>query len=182
MTPALPHPVALQPATRLDQPLLLRLFVEQRSRIFATAGMDEQQVEAMLQSQFEFRAHSYAQQYPVAEDRILVTDDGERIGRILIDWSEDGVCRLIDFAILGSHQGLGIGTSILERCIEEAALHHCRLQLTVDRSSRAEHLYTRKGFTIKDETPLQRHMEYLSDPITTSISHPGISNPGGSRE
>jgi len=142
-----------------------------------TAGLDEQQVEAMLQSQFQLRAHSYAQHYPVAEDRILVTDGGERIGRILIDWSEDGVCRLVDFAILGSHQGRGIGTTILERCIEDAALRNCRLQLTVDRGSRAEHLYTRKGFTIKDETPPQRHMEYPSDPISTSIS-----NPGGSRE
>jgi hypothetical protein len=42
---------------------------------------------------------------------------------------------------------------------------------------RAEHLYARMGFTIKDETPLQRPMEYLSDPMSTSIS-----NPGGGRE
>jgi GNAT superfamily N-acetyltransferase len=162
MTPDLPQPVALQPATDLDRPLLLRLFVEQRSRIFFAAGLDEQQVEAMLKSQFQFRSHSHAQQHPFAEDRILVTDTGERIGRILIDWS-DGAARLIDFAILRSHQGLGIGTRILERCLQEAAVRGSRLQLTVDRNSPAEHLYVRMGFTIKDETPLQRQMEYLSD-------------------
>ncbi len=66
----------------------------------------------MLQSQFQFRSHAYSRQHPFAEDRILVTDSGERIGRVLIDWS-GGVGRLIDFAILGSHQGLGIGTTIL---------------------------------------------------------------------
>jgi hypothetical protein len=35
----------------------------------------------------------------------------------------------------------------------------------------------RKGFTIKDETVLQRPMEYLTDTMSSSIS-----NPGGSRE
>jgi GNAT superfamily N-acetyltransferase len=161
MTPDLPQPVALQAATDLDQPLLFRLFAEQRTRMFVAAGLDEQQVEAVLKSQFQFRSHAYSRQHPFAEDRILVTDSGERIGRVLIDWSE-GVGRLIDFAILGSHQGLGIGTSVLERCLEEAALRGCRLQLTVDRDSPAEHLYARMGFTVKDETPLQRQMEYLS--------------------
>jgi GNAT superfamily N-acetyltransferase len=162
MTPDLPQPVALQPATDLDQPLLFRLFAEQRARIFVAAGMDEQQVEAVLKSQFQFRSHSYAQQHPFAEDRILVTHTGERIGRVLIDWS-DTTARLIDFAILGSHQGLSIGTRILEHCLQEAALRGCRLQLTVDRDSPAERLYARMGFTVMDETPLQRHMEYLSD-------------------
>ena len=84
MTPDLPQPVALQPATDLDQPLLLRLFMEQRARIFVVAGLDEQQVEAILKSQFQFRSHSYAQQHPSAEDHILVTTAGERIGRVLI--------------------------------------------------------------------------------------------------
>jgi hypothetical protein len=46
-----------------------------------------------------------------------------------------------------------------------------------DAFTRAEHLYARMGFTIKDETPLQRPMEYLNDPMSTSIS-----NPGGGRE
>jgi GNAT superfamily N-acetyltransferase len=162
MTPDLTRPVALQPVTELDQPLLFRLFTEQRGRIFAAAGMDEQQAEAALKSQFQFRSHAYSRQYPFAKDRILVTDTGERIGRVLIDWS-DGGARLIDFAILRSHQGLGIGTYVLQHCLEEAALRGCRLQLTVDRGSPAEHLYARMGFTIKDETPLQRHMEYLSN-------------------
>jgi hypothetical protein len=43
--------------------------------------------------------------------------------------------------------------------------------------TRAGHLHARKGFTTKDEAPLQRPMEYLSDPMSTSIS-----DPGGSRE
>lgn len=162
MTPDLPQTVALQPATDRDQPLLFRLFAEQRTRMFVAAGLDEQQVQSVLQSQFQFRSHTYSRQHPSAEDRILVTASGERIGRVLIDWS-GGVGRLIDFAILGSHQGLGIGTTILQRCLEEAALRGCRLQLTVDRNSPAEHLYARMGFTVKDETPLQRQMEYSSD-------------------
>jgi GNAT superfamily N-acetyltransferase len=163
MTPDQPQPIALEPATDLDQPLLLRLFMEQRARLFVVAGLDEQQVDATLKSQFHFRSHSYSRQYPSAEDRILVTHLGERIGRVLIDWSA-GVGRLIDFAILQSHEGLGIGTSILQHCLDEAAERGCRLRLTVDRGSPAEHLYTRMGFTVIDETPLQRHMEYSTHP------------------
>jgi GNAT superfamily N-acetyltransferase len=162
MTPDLPQPVALQPATDLDQPLLLRLFVEQREAVFVAAGLDEQQVEATLQSQFHFRSHAYARQHPSAEDHILVTSAGDRIGRVLIDWST-GIGRLIDFAILRSHQGLGIGTRILQHCLDEAVRRGCRLRLAVDRGNPAEHLYARMGFTVIDETPLQRHMEFLTD-------------------
>jgi GNAT superfamily N-acetyltransferase len=162
MTLAPPQLVALQPATTTDQPLLFRLFVEQRASIFVAAGLDEQQVEAMLRSQFQFRSHAYAQQHPAAEDRILVTSAGERIGRILIDWTGESA-RLIDIAILPSHQGNGIGTSVLESCLDEAAQRGCPLRLTVDRGNPAERLYARLGFTPIGETPLQREMEALSD-------------------
>lgn len=161
MTLAPPQLVALQPATAADQPLLLRLFVEQRAGIFAAAGLDEQQVEAMLRSQFQFRSHSYTQQHPAAEDRILVTSTGERIGRILINWTGESA-RLIDIAILQSHQGNGIGTSILHQCLDEADQRGCSLRLTVDRGNPAERLYARMGFTPIGETPLQREMEALS--------------------
>jgi GNAT superfamily N-acetyltransferase len=162
MTPELLQLVALQPATDLDQPLLLRLFVEQRAVIFVAAGLDEQQIDATLKSQFHFRSHSHLHQHPSAEDRILVTSAGERIGRVLIDWSA-GIGRLIDFAILRSHQGLGIGAHTLQHCLDEAARRGCRLRLAVDRDSPAEHLYARMGFTVIDETPMQRHMEFWTD-------------------
>jgi hypothetical protein len=55
MTPELPQPVALQPATDLDQPLL-RLFVEQRAVVFVAAGLDEQQVEEHLYARMGFTA------------------------------------------------------------------------------------------------------------------------------
>lgn len=161
MTLASPQLVALQPAATADQPLLLRLFVEQRASIFVAAGLDERQVETMLKSQFQFRSHSYAQQHPAAEDRILVTSAGERIGRILIDWTGESA-RLIDIAILQSHRGNGIGTGVLEKCLDEAAQRGCPLRLTVDRGNPAERLYARMGFTPIGETPLQREMEALS--------------------
>ena len=162
MTLASSQLVALQPATALDQPLLLRLFVEQRAEIFVAAGLDEQQVEAMLRSQFHLRSHSYAQQHPSAADCILVTGTGERIGRVLIDWTGESA-RLIDIAILQSHQGRGIGTSVLERCLAEAAQRGCRLRLTVDCGNPAERLYARMGFAVTGETPIQREMEALND-------------------
>jgi GNAT superfamily N-acetyltransferase len=162
MTLAPPQLVTLQPATAADQPLLLRLFVEQRESIFAAAGLDQQQVEEMLRSQFQFRSHSYTQQHPAAEDRILVTSAGERIGRVLIDWSGES-SRLIDIAILQSHQGNGIGTGVLKSWLDEAAQRGSPLRLTVDRGNPAERLYARMGFTSTGETPLQREMEALSD-------------------
>jgi hypothetical protein len=55
MTPELPQPVALQPATDLDQPLL-RLFVQQRAVVFVAAGLDEQQVEEHLYARMGFTA------------------------------------------------------------------------------------------------------------------------------
>lgn len=162
MPPAPPQLAALQPAAAADQPLLLRLFVESRAGIFAAAGLDEPQLEAMLRSQFQFRSHSYAQEHPAAEDRIVVTVAGERIGRVLIDWSGKSA-RLIDIAILQSHQGRGIGTNVLQHCLHEAAERGCSLQLTVDRGSRAERLYASLGFAVIGETPLHREMEALSN-------------------
>jgi GNAT superfamily N-acetyltransferase len=158
MTIASLQTVAFSSATPADSGLLFRLFAEHRAWMFQAAGMDVAQVDAMLRSQYELRGISYGRSYPAAEQRILVSESGERIGHVLIDWTVP-VAHLVDIAVLQSHQRQGIGTAALEQILAEARTLNLPIQLMVDHGSPAERLYTRLGFRVIATNDIQLQME-----------------------
>ena len=81
-----------------------------------------------------------------AEDSLILFD-GAPIGRELIDRS-GAQCCLVDIALLPAYQNRGIGSARLRQLIEHSERAAQTVVLHVDRSSRAQHLYTRHGFTV----------------------------------
>lgn len=96
--------------------------------------------------QFRARHQHYAIHHADAED-VLILFDGAPIGRELIDRS-GAQCCLVDIALLPAYQNRGIGSARLRKLIEHSERDAQTVVLHVDRSSRAQHLYTRHGFTV----------------------------------
>jgi GNAT superfamily N-acetyltransferase len=141
-----------------DEPLLLRLFAENKTAEFASLGLSGEQLEPLLLMQYRARQYSYAMSFPAAVDTILMLD-GEPVGRHLVERQSD-CYRGIDLAVLASHRNLGIGTAALRQIQQAAALEGIPFRLRVLRTNPALHLYERLGFLRDGGDPLSFEMEW----------------------
>ena len=104
-----------------------------------------EQVEDFLRMQFEAQHGDYRRNYPDAAYEIILVDDTEA-GRLYVRRDERAV-HVIDIALLPEFRGRGIGTTLLEELIDEAAGQGQVVSAYVEHTNRALALYERLGFT-----------------------------------
>ncbi len=137
--------IELRPVSAEDQEFLTDLFIEVRSNQYALSGWDEEQIRALLRTQFEFQQQSYRMQFPGAIHSI-VQSHGVRIGRIIINRT-DNELRLVDISLLPEFRNAGTGTALISSLIDEAREQNAKILLTVaSDNTRAFRLYKRLGF------------------------------------
>jgi len=137
--------VSLRKAGPEDEPLLYDLFAEDRAAQFAACGMGEAQFKPLIEMQYRGRKMTYAAQYPAAEDSILLDEDGQPVGRLLLDRRPDR-WRIVDIAVLVNHRGRGLGTQVLKECQRQCETAEVRMELQVALWNPARRLYERLGF------------------------------------
>ena len=136
----------LRPVTSEDEPFLLNLFATTRSDELAFMNVSENQKQAFIAMQFRAQSRQYAMTYPHARNSIILWNDNP-IGRILFDRGELEFT-LVDIALLPTHRGNGIGTSIIQDLLKQAAAARKPIRLHVLTSSAAKRLYERLGFSL----------------------------------
>ena len=97
-----------------------------------------------------FQESVFQKNYVPAEIRV-VTFEGKDVGMISLEEREEDIfLRAIE--ILPSHQGQGIGTSIVQQIITDAASKQKPVLLYVLKVNPAKGLYERLGFSVIEET------------------------------
>jgi ribosomal protein S18 acetylase RimI-like enzyme len=139
----------LRPATADDDAFLLNLFASTRSDELAVLNWDKNQADAFIAMQFNAKRRQYTLSFPHADDSIILWDDAP-IGRMLFDRGGREFT-FIDFALLPTHRGVGIGTRLIQYLFREAEAAGKPVRLHVWHSNRAKKLYQRMGFTTSDE-------------------------------
>ena len=139
----------LRPAQPEDASFLLLLFAESQDQL-ARLRPDEALWRSLVHMQFRGRAMTYAAQFPAAEDSILLGEDGQPVGRLLLDRRPDR-WRIVDIAVLASRRGQGLGTEVVRQCQQRAAAAGARLELQVRPENPARRLYERLGFRVASE-------------------------------
>lgn len=134
----------LRPEEASDEAFCRRLFASTRAAEIACLGGAPGMAEAFLRMQFDAQQRGHRAQFPRAE-RALVLEDGEAIGRIVVDRSGASI-HLVDVALLPEQRGRGHGTRLLGRLIDEAHASGRALHLSVLRGNPAARLYARLGF------------------------------------
>lgn len=129
-----------------DEAFLRYLYACGRADELERAGFSSEQRDMFCAMQFHARNRHYATHHADAEDSLLLIGES-MIGRELIDRS-GAQCCLVDIALLPAYQNRGIGSARLRQLIERSERDAQTVLLHVDRSSRAQHLYTRHGFTV----------------------------------
>lgn len=132
--------IKLREAKPADEPFLLEVFASTRAEELEGLGWDENQKLTFIKMQFLARERAY----PRVDNKIILLD-GRAIGRLLVDRSETEIL-LTDIAILTEYRNAGIGSSLIQDLLREAAASNKPLKLHVFETSRAVRLYERLGF------------------------------------
>jgi len=132
----------LQKAAGEDESFLAELFYEVRAPEFA--GLPPEAIEPLLAMQYRAQLQDYAQKFPAAVNEI-VWMDGQRVGRLLVSSSTEGI-QLVDVALLERFRGHGVGTKLVGDLCRRARAEGLPLRLTVQKGNPAQRLYQRLGF------------------------------------
>jgi ribosomal protein S18 acetylase RimI-like enzyme len=142
-----------------EEKAFFQLYVAVRSEELGMHNWAPDLREATLRLQFEAQTRAYREQFPAA-DECLILRDGSPIGWLIVDRSSREL-HCIDIAIVPGEQGKGVGTEVLSRLQEEAAVKNAVIILTVLRMNyRALALYQRLGFRMTREDDLHAVMEW----------------------
>ncbi|WP_028594764.1 GNAT family N-acetyltransferase [Paenibacillus assamensis] len=143
-----------------DEPFLFQLYKESRMDEVQLWGWEESAQDAFLHMQWMAQKHSYAAQYPHAEQLIVYVEDVQ-VGRIIVSRYDHKIV-LVDITILKQYQNQKIGTTLLTELQTEAASTSKSLHLSVLHSNPAFKLYERLGFKRTDNNGLYYSMEWNS--------------------
>jgi len=142
-----------------DEAGLFQLFSAVRGEELGMQDWDPAVRRQMLQLQFEAQRRSYREQFPAADERLILRD-GSRIGWVIVDRSGADL-HGIDIALLSSERSKGVGTRIIRALQEEAAALSRPMVITVQRMNvQALALYRRLDFRVIEETDLHTVLEW----------------------
>jgi ribosomal protein S18 acetylase RimI-like enzyme len=153
----LPSGITLRPVSSSDRDFLLQVYASTREEELRLVDWSADQKAAFVRMQFEAQDAYYREHYhPATFDVVEV--DGEAVGRLYVVRWEDEI-RIIDIALLPEHRGRGVGTSVIQALLDEAAAFGKRLSIHVEKHNPARRLYERLGFAEAGEHGLYLLME-----------------------
>lgn len=163
---ALSTAIRMRPSCPEDEPLLCELFAADKRAEFAFSQVSAAQLETLIEMQYRGRKLSYAEQYPGAENSILLDEDGTASGRLLVDHGAN-CWRIVDIAVLTGHRGKGLATMALKDCQWRCAEAGAKLELRVAPMNAARRLYERLGFRVTRED--QAAVEMVWEPADSTV-------------
>jgi ribosomal protein S18 acetylase RimI-like enzyme len=164
--------LSLRSATDADHDFLVGVFASTRADELHALAWSPVQAEMFINIQYNAQQQSYRFGYPAAENNIILLD-GQPIGRMLIDRSEEAI-HLVDIAILPDYRNHGVGAELIGGLLVEGATTGREVVLSVFHTNPAIHLYDRLGFSKVEEESLYWKMRWLPEQALSSDS---ISNP-----
>lgn len=148
--------LSLRLAGAEDDAFLLALYASTRAAEMAAWGWTEAQAQAFLQMQF--RAQRGHAAYPNATEQIIEWV-GQAVGHWLIARPKREI-RLVDVALLPSHQRLGIGTHLLQDLQRTARAERLPIRLHVAYDNPARFWYEQHGFNLLEDRGSHWLMEW----------------------
>lgn len=152
--------IDLRAATAADDPFLFALYASTRESELAAWGWAPAQRDAFLRMQWVAQSHDWAARHPHA-DHQMVCLQGQPVGRLLVA-KDAAAWRVVDIALLPTHQGSGVGTRLLTQVRDEAGKAGVPLRLRVLRTNPARRLYERLGFEVDAEPPEETAAPYVA--------------------
>lgn len=150
--------MGLRPSQAADKAFLFQVYASTRIGDIALLNWDESQKLTFLDMQFNAQHHYYTTQFPDAHWDILELE-GEGIGRLYTN-RRDHEIHIIDITLLPEFRGKGIGSSLLQALMDEAASLNKYVLVHVAQFNPAIRLYQRLGFRLVSDDGMYKRMEW----------------------
>jgi GNAT superfamily N-acetyltransferase len=137
--------ITLRPSRTEDFDFCAKLYFSGMEKVIRELNLDADAQAAGLREQWDSRQVR------------IITVDGAEIGW-LQSFDKDGSLFLAQLFVGGEYQGRGIGTEVVKRLIDEAALARMAVTLGVVKTNPAIRLYTRLGFRVAHEDDRKFYM------------------------
>jgi GNAT superfamily N-acetyltransferase len=151
------HPT-LRPETPEDQPFLAHLYATTRQGELDAAGLTGAIREVFVAQQFRAQTSGYILSFPFAKRWIILAEE-TAVGRFMVSHSDSEI-RVVDLALLPSHQAHGIGTQLIRDLQTQAIQANLPVRLHVVPDGPAESLYRRLGFIRTGDPSIRVPMEW----------------------
>lgn len=151
--------VRLRPATVTDEDFLREVYASTRADELALVEWPDSEKAAFVTMQFAAQTAYYREHYPHGELSVVEVDR-ESAGRLWVDRRSDEI-RIVDIALLPERRGLGVGSMLVRRLLEEAESRGVPVRIHVERFNPALGLYRRLGFTELGATGVHIFMEWV---------------------
>jgi ribosomal protein S18 acetylase RimI-like enzyme len=146
-------------ATPADEPFLRELYRTTRIAEFSLLPLDEEQLAALCNAQFDAQAAGYRIAYPEAEHRVVWLAS-ERAGRLVTARDDEGII-VLDLALTPEFRGRGWGTFLVRGLQQIASASSLPLRLHVEKSSPALAFYERLGFVAVGDEALRYVLRWM---------------------
>jgi ribosomal protein S18 acetylase RimI-like enzyme len=144
---------------RAEEVALFRLYTAVRAEELGMQDWEPELRHQMLRLQFEAQRRGYREQFPAA-DECLILRDGSPVGWTIVDRSGPAL-HAIDIGLLSGERNRGVGTRVIRGLQQEAAAGNRPMVLSVlTLNVRALGLYVRLGFRAIGETDTHTIMEW----------------------
>ncbi|MGH9853325.1 MAG: GNAT family N-acetyltransferase [Blastocatellia bacterium] len=158
--------VALRPARPEDDAFLVTVYAGTREDELAMTPWDAARRDAFVKFQFAAQQCFYQTEYPRARHEVILAG-AERVGRLYVDRRADEI-RILDLTLLPEHRGRGIGSPLIGRLMEEAAVAGKPLTISLENFNRSRRLFERLGFAPASENGF--HILYEWKPAAAETS------------
>lgn len=152
-----PTEISTRPATNMDEPFLRCLFHIVRAPEFAPARLSPEQLDALLNQQYDAMRSYYADVFPETE-YVILEHAGSPVGYEAVRATDE--LHLIDIALLPDYRNQGVGTARLRRLQTLAEEHETSLLLAVEVFNPARNLYVRLGFVVEEQQGIYEQMRW----------------------
>ena len=150
--------VHLRPVSSDDEDFLFSVYSSTRIDEMALVDWSALQKETFLRMQFNSQYQYYKENYPGAQYQVILLDD-QPVGRLYLHKRDDEI-RIMDITLLPEFREQGIGSTLLNEILEEAANNHLAVTIHVERFNPALHLYERLGFHLAEDKGVYYFMKW----------------------
>lgn len=138
-----------------DENFWREVFFDSIREHFALLNLPKNELDALLESQFQAQTTDYRANYPKASNDVILYKNAAA-GRVILSREADDL-HLVDIAVLSEFRNLGIGTAILDWLFAESRRSKLPIRFYVEKNNRAVNLYQRLGF--KPLADLTSHLQ-----------------------
>lgn len=154
--------ITLRPALPEDESFLLEVYASTRAQEMALVPWDDEQRKSFLTMQFTAQHSHYRKQFPEASYSVILRD-GLPVGRFYV-FRQDDFMRILDITVLPEYRNGGIGISLVQELLDEAAHARKRVLIYVETYNPSLRLFERLGFKSIAEEGANFLLEWRAEP------------------